>query len=85
MGAIPSNTIKLPKYTSLNAMSIDGNKKAAIKGLLDTSRKIIDHPYNNDWWKAHITAFMTAHSKQITEEIRARNAGYVKFDGNHHH
>lgn len=62
--------------------SLKGNK---YESLLMASRKIIDHPYASTWWKPYVASFMRKNSTQIMDEIRARNAGYAHFEGEHHH
>jgi hypothetical protein len=81
---LSSPTNPLAQQT-LTLPSLANVANPAVKGLLETSRMIINHPYENNWWEPHVKKFLVDHPEQIAEEIRARNAGYVKFDGNHHH
>jgi len=80
--ADPNNALK---QENVNLPSFNNVPNPNVKALLETSRMIINHPYENDWWKPHVVDFMKKHSAQMAEEVRARNAGYVKFDGNHSH
>lgn len=77
---LQSSIINLPAY---NTQKI--NAKPGLKDLLDTSRKIINHPYESDWWKKHVIDFVNQHSAQVVEEIKARNAGYTNMGGEHKH
>jgi|GEM_PF-4591579 hypothetical protein len=81
---LPQSTVVLPSLSRVDALSVDDSKKKAIKELLLTSREIIDHPYNSSWWKQHVLQFINQHHDQIREEIKARNAGYANFGGEHH-
>ncbi|MBO9698569.1 MAG: DUF4157 domain-containing protein [Sporocytophaga sp.] len=83
--ALPKSTIVLPPLSRVDALPVNDTKKQAIKDLLQTSREIIDHPYDSSWWKQHVINFINQHHDQILEEIKARNAGYVNFGGEHQH
>ncbi|WP_045467828.1 HET-C-related protein, partial [Sporocytophaga myxococcoides] len=83
--ALPRSTIVLPSLSRVDSLAVDDSKKQAIKDLLQTSREIIDHPFDSTWWRQHVISFINQHHDQILEEIKARNAGYANFGGEHHH
>ena len=59
--------------------SLDKVTNPKIKALLETARMIINHPHETTWWKQHVVKFAKANKEQLTEEVKARNAGYVKL------
>ncbi|MCU0430829.1 MAG: DUF4157 domain-containing protein [Cytophagaceae bacterium] len=78
--ALVSSMVKLPELTSARIAARPG-----LKALLETSRMIINHPFESTWWKQHVVDFANQHSKQLMEEIKARNAGYTNMGGEHKH
>ena len=65
--------------STVTAPSLD-DRSPEIRDLLNVSRTIIDHPYQNlSWWRPIVEEFIREHPDQITEEIRARNRGYLVF------
>jgi hypothetical protein len=78
--ALSSSEVKLPELTTPRVTA-----KPGLKALLEASRMIINHPYESTWWKQHVIDFANQHSKQLMEEIRARNAGYTNMGGEHKH
>jgi hypothetical protein len=71
--ALPRSTISLQSLAT---------KPSEIRGLLETSRQLISHPYEGGasaWWRTTVETFIQTHSQQITEEIQARNQGVLVF------
>lgn len=58
---------------------IDQNQQKAAAELMSESRKIVAHPYENDWWETTVLQCMQDNSSQIITEIKARNAGYPRM------
>ncbi|WP_051312899.1 eCIS core domain-containing protein [Sporocytophaga myxococcoides] len=83
--ALQNSIITLPSLSRVDSLPVNDSQKQAIKDLLQTSREIIDHPFDSTWWKQHVISFISQHHDQILEEIKARNAGYANFGGEHHH
>ncbi len=53
------------------------SKSPAVKDLLKTSRMILGHPNDSDWWKPVVKDYIARFPKQIAMEIKLKNAGYV--------
>lgn len=67
---IARSKIKLPE--------IDLSQQApAVKDLLKMSRSILCHPYDSDWWKPVVLAYIERAPKKVAMEVKLRNAGYV--------
>ncbi|WP_217495866.1 eCIS core domain-containing protein [Mangrovivirga cuniculi] len=63
-----------------------GNQKTGdtkIDDLINTSRQIIDHPKENDWWKPIMREYISANKQVLKDFIKARNMGYATFRSNH--
>ncbi|MCR6641940.1 MAG: DUF4157 domain-containing protein [Sporocytophaga sp.] len=70
--ALPRSTIVLPSLSRVDSLAVDDSKKQAIKELLQTSREIIDHPFDSTWWRQHVISFINQHHDQILEEIKSK-------------
>lgn len=67
---LQQSTVTLPSLAS---------QPAHIRDMLQTSRNLITHPYEHNWWVTLVTNFIQQHPDQIANEIRARNLGYAVF------
>ncbi|RZL43592.1 MAG: hypothetical protein EOP00_22470, partial [Pedobacter sp.] len=68
---LSSPTNPLAQQT-LTLPSLANVANPAVKGLLETSRMIINHPYENNWWEPHVKKFLVDHPEQIAEETQRR-------------
>lgn len=61
--------------------------KPGLASLIETSRRIIDHPQNNDWWKPTIRKYATDPKTTLIlrDYIKARNIGFATFRNTHDH
>lgn len=53
------------------------NSNSEIEGLLKTSREIITHPKENDWWKSIVKQYITSNKNTVKDYIMARNMGFA--------
>jgi len=62
------------------------HEKPGVNALITESRKIIDHPQNNDWWKPIIKKYATDSKTQqfLKDFIKARNSGFATFREHEH-
>jgi hypothetical protein len=67
------------RYAEVTLPSID-KEPPAVKLLLETSRDIINHPYDTTWWKDIVKNFILDHPQQVVTEIKMKNAGYTKVE-----
>jgi hypothetical protein len=54
-----------------------GVRPAAVKALIEESRLLLNHPYENAWWEGIVKDHIRANEKQLLADIEARNAGYA--------
>nr|WP_305067210.1 DUF4157 domain-containing protein [Mangrovivirga halotolerans] len=73
-GDLKVNSFKLGKQKT-------GNTKR--DNLINTSRQIIDHPKENDWWKPLMREYITANKQVLKDYIKARNMGFATFRSKH--
>jgi len=66
-------TVKLP----------DLKGSPATVALQEEARRIMGHPYSNEWWKDTIRDFAKAHGEQLVNDIEARNEGVALYRGGH--
>ena len=51
----------------------------ALRALIEESRLLLNHPYENKWWEAPMREYAksTNGGAQLRADIEARNAGYA--------
>ncbi|MBL6445169.1 DUF4157 domain-containing protein [Fulvivirga sp. 29W222] len=56
-----------------------------INELLTTSRQIINHPKENNWWKDTVKGYILSNKDVVKDYIKARNMGFATFRGTDEH
>ncbi|MGZ8649843.1 MAG: HET-C-related protein [Solirubrobacteraceae bacterium] len=58
-----------------------GVRGPALRALIEESRLLLNHPYENRWWEAPMREYAksTNGGAQLRADIEARNAGYATF------
>jgi hypothetical protein len=67
-------------YTKLNKFNI-GYLPGPVQDLLQTSRMILDHPFNSTWWEKPMTDYLAKNKNRVALEVKMRNAGYNELEG----
>ncbi|MCW3085143.1 MAG: hypothetical protein JWP12_2509 [Bacteroidetes bacterium] len=63
-------------HSTINQSDLS-SKSPAVRDLLKTSRMILGHPNDSDWWKPVVKNYIAKFPAQIAMEIKLKNAGYV--------
>jgi hypothetical protein len=62
------------------ATTADGHARSpAHRALIAEARLLLDHPYENPWWRPIVRAYVAAHPAQLMADIEARNEGVPLF------
>jgi hypothetical protein len=64
-------------WPSLQTDGAGGTRSPARVALIAESRRLLNHPYESDWWRATLTRYIQTHAARIRTDIEARNAGYA--------
>jgi hypothetical protein len=82
MGASPRGL----SVQTLNLPAVTGSP--ATKALLNESRLLVAHPYDNTWWEQHVRTYAQRFPGRLINDIQARNEGvpfYSSAGGGHGH
>ncbi|NJK32121.1 MAG: hypothetical protein HC927_06730, partial [Deltaproteobacteria bacterium] len=77
-GALPTVVLDLgnPARASDPAWN-GGQRPARVVDLIQESRLLLNHPYENPWWVPVLTDYVNRNQAQILADIEARNLGYA--------
>ena len=66
-----------PTQFEVREMTLPGLDRypPALAALLAESRRLLGHPYDDDWWQETVRAHVRRHDRQIATDIAARNSG----------
>ena len=77
---LATTTINLPdSHRTIDPAWLGGQRGLAVRALIEESRILLNHPYENRWWVPFVTDYINRFPDQTLADIEARNAGYATF------